>query len=239
LILVTLLAVTALAVTAGYAGRGDGQGRGQGHGHGGLFDQLTEEQRDAIHEKVEEMREAGATREEIRSAVHEMLEGWGIEVPEHPGRGRGQGCEGEGEHRHHPPFHDQLSEEQIDELHGMVTEMREAGATREEIRAAVHEKLTGWGIEVPEHPGCGERRGHRGEIFKQLTEEQRKAIHDMVREMREAEATREEIRAAVREMLESFGVEIPESEEGASALDAFEGENTESATWGEIKGTYH
>jgi hypothetical protein len=121
----------------------------------------------------------------------------------------------------------------------MVKGMREAGATREEIRDAVHEKLTGWGIEIPEHPGRGECRGHRGEIFKQLTEEQRRAVHDLVREMREAEATREEVRAAVREMLESFGIELPDGEEGASALDALEGENTESATWGEIKGTYH
>jgi hypothetical protein len=46
------------------------------------MDQLTEEQRDALHTMVTEMREAGSSRDEIRAAVHALLEGWGIELPE-------------------------------------------------------------------------------------------------------------------------------------------------------------
>lgn len=236
-ILVTLFAVTVIAVAMGHADRGDGRGQGPGHGHGGFFDQVTEEQRDAIHEKVEEMREAGATREEIRDAVDAMLEGWGIEVPERPGRGGGEGKRGQ--RPHHPPFFDQLTEEQKAELRGLIDGMREAGASREDVHAAVREKLEGWGIEVPERPGPGECRGRRSEIFKQLTEEQRKEIRDTFREMREAEATREEIRSAIREKLESFGVELPDGEEGVNTLDALEEQNRESATWGKIKGKYH
>jgi hypothetical protein len=219
-ILVTLLAVSVVVMGVGYAGCGDGRGAGRG----GLFGQLSEDQREAIHAKVGEMKDAGASREEIRDAVHEMLESWGIEVPEHPGRGRGE--ESRGERRHHPPFSDQLSEDQREAIHAMVKEMRGAGSSREEIRIAVRAMLTGWGVEVPERQGRGEHRGHRGEIFKQLTEEQRKAVHDRVREMRDADATPEEIHAAVREMLEGFGIELPE------------GENTRSATWGEIKSSY-
>jgi DNA-binding transcriptional regulator YhcF (GntR family) len=237
LILVTLLAVTVIAVAMGYAGRGegcgDGQGKGHGRGHAGLFGQLTEEHREAIHEKIEEMREAGASREEIHAAVGEMMGSWGIEMPERPGR---EGRECDGEHRHRPPFLDQLSEEQAEALRAMVDEMKEAGASREEIRTAVHEMLEGWGIEIPE--GRGEHRGRRGEIFKQLTEEQRAAIRVKVEEMRKAEATREEIHAAIREMLEGFGIELPEGGEGAAALEALEGENVESATWGKIKGEF-
>jgi len=41
---------------------------------------LTDGQRTAIREKVAEMREAGAAREEIRTAVTEMLRKYGIEV---------------------------------------------------------------------------------------------------------------------------------------------------------------
>lgn len=236
-ILVTLLAVTVIAVAMGYADRGDGRGRGHGPGHGGFFDQLTEEQRDALHEKIEEMRGAGATREEIHDAVGAMLEGWGIEVPERPGRKGGEGRQGE--HMHHPPFFDQLTEEQKAELRGLIDGMREAGASHEDVHAAVREKLEGWGIEVPEHPGPGDCRGHRNEIFEQLTEEQRKEIHDTFRRMREDEATREEIHAAIREKLESFGVELPEGGEGVRTLDALEGSNREPATWGRIKGRYY
>ena len=232
-ILVTLLAVTAVTVAMSHAGRIGGRGPGQGRGHGGLFGQLTEEQRDALHAMVQEMRDVGAAREEIHTAVREMLAGWGIDLPEHPGS-RGEKCGGE--RAHHPPFLDQLTEEQRDTLHAMVEEMKEAGASHDDIRAAVHEKLEGWGIELPERPR--EPRGHRREVFKQLTEEQRTAVREMIREMRDAGASREEVHAAVREMLEGFGVELPEGASAAPSPEVLESENAKSATWGEIKGSF-
>jgi len=49
--------------------------------HGGLMQQLTPEQREQVNTKMQEMREAGATPQEIREAIREMLEGWGIQLP--------------------------------------------------------------------------------------------------------------------------------------------------------------
>ena len=132
-----------------------------------------------------------------------------------------------------------LTEEQRAEVHEMVSEMREAGASCEEIRAAVRELLEGWGIEVPERPEGG-RCGHRHGLMEKLSEEQRDGVHALVGEMREAGASREEIRAAVRELLESFGIELPEECKGDDAqiqslISPAEGEST---TWGEIKGDF-
>jgi Spy/CpxP family protein refolding chaperone len=222
-----------IAVAMGYAGRGEGRGPGHGRGHGGFFGQLTEEQKDAVHATVQEMRDAGATREEVHAAVREMLAGWGIEVPERQGRGGGKG---DGERVHHSRLFEQLSEEQRGAIYELVKGMREAGASREEIRGAVHEMLAGWGIEVPERPAGP--RGHMREIFEQLSEEQRTAVHDKVREMREAGASRDEIRAAVREMLEGFGIELRESGAGEPSLETLESQNAKSATWGEIKSSF-
>jgi uncharacterized protein YpuA (DUF1002 family) len=122
----------------------------------GMCNTLTDEQREAIHEKVAEMREAGATREEIRTAVAEMLEEYGIEVPEEWFSRKGNGyylCA-------------DLTDEQRAAIRAKVAEMKEAGATREEIRTAVAEMLKEYGIEVPEdwvnRPGRGKRGMRRG-----------------------------------------------------------------------------
>jgi hypothetical protein len=90
----------------------------------------------------------------------------------------------------------------------MVMEMREAGAPREDIFEARRAMLEGYGIELPEN--WGERRGYGLNLHDSLTEEQQTALHEMVTEMREAGATREEIHEARREMLEGYGVELPE-----------------------------
>ena len=46
---------------------------GFGKGHHGFMKHLTQEQRTAIHEKVQEMRSQGATMEEIHAAIAEMM----------------------------------------------------------------------------------------------------------------------------------------------------------------------
>jgi hypothetical protein len=43
-----------------------------------------------------------------------------------------------------------LTEEQRAEVHALVTGLREAGASRDEIHAAVNALLESWGIEPPE-----------------------------------------------------------------------------------------
>ena len=138
---------------------------GMNHGRRGPFgDQLTEEQREAIHTRVQEMRQAGASREEVHDAIRGMLEGYGVTAPECPPErareGRGPGGR----------FGDQLTEEQREAIHTRVREMRQAGASREEIRATVHEMLTGFGIEPPDCPeggGASSRTGILGDGSRQ------------------------------------------------------------------------
>ena len=47
-----------------------------------FMQQLTEEQRTAVREKVKEMREAGASKEEIRKEIGTMLKEFGVELPD-------------------------------------------------------------------------------------------------------------------------------------------------------------
>ena len=47
-----------------------------------MMQQLTPEQREQVKAKMQGMKEAGASREEIGEALRDMLEGWGIEA--HP-----------------------------------------------------------------------------------------------------------------------------------------------------------
>jgi DNA-binding transcriptional regulator YhcF (GntR family) len=226
LLLVFVVAVAGVALV--YAGRSGSVPEGHGHHgpSGGFLSQLTEEQRDAIHEKIMEMKDAGASREEIHQAVREMLEGYGIEPPE----------PGEGPRGPHGKLGELLNEEQRGAIHDIVTEMREAGASREEIHEAVRQTLQGWGIEPPE-PGEGPRGPH-GKLREMLNQEQREAIHEKVMEMREAGASREDIHKAVREMLEGYGIEPPEIGETHSDDATLSAENQRPTTWGHIKGGF-
>ncbi|MFH1312490.1 MAG: hypothetical protein ABIJ00_04615 [Candidatus Eisenbacteria bacterium] len=225
IVLIAVIGATALS----YAGRSGSLSGGPGHSgpHSKLGELLTEEQREAVHDMVTEMREAGASRKEIHETVREMLEGWGIEPPEHGPRHPGP----------HGKLGELLTEEQREAVHDMVTEMREAGASRKEIHEAVREMLEGWGIEPPEHGP--EHPGPHGKLGELLTEEQREVVHDKVMEMRKAGASREEIHQAVDQMLKGWGIELPprssDSEADASTLSS---ENEEPATWGLIKESF-
>jgi len=44
---------------------------------------LTDQQKEMLKQKIEEMKAAGASPQEIHSAVQEMLQQWGIQVPQH------------------------------------------------------------------------------------------------------------------------------------------------------------
>ncbi|MGD2248298.1 MAG: hypothetical protein PVF58_07805 [Candidatus Methanofastidiosia archaeon] len=74
--------------------------RGPWSGHpGGCFDQLTEEQKEELNQVIQDLREEGATPEEIRDAVQAFLEEHGIDTENcnigrmgrRKGRGRGTG----------------------------------------------------------------------------------------------------------------------------------------------------
>ena len=104
-----------------------------------LFDNLTDEQKEELTATMNQLREDGATREEIREAVTAKLTEWGIEVPEenpHP----------------MPRWLQNLTEEQKVELQNLMDELKEKGASHEEIRTQIDAKLQQWGIEIPEQP---------------------------------------------------------------------------------------
>jgi hypothetical protein len=123
------------------------------HGPGGfhlqrICDQLTDEQREELHDTVDAMIEEGATRCEIHETIRSMAEGYGVELPEHPF----------GHHGLRGVF-DQLTDEQHAEIHETVDAMREEGASPCEIHETVRDMVEGYGIELPDGPG---RHPHRG-----------------------------------------------------------------------------
>ncbi|MCK4225118.1 MAG: T9SS type A sorting domain-containing protein [candidate division Zixibacteria bacterium] len=192
-------------------------GYGCGHHGKGFWTNLTEEQREAVQEKKEEMRSQGATREEIRAAVAELLEGYSVELPENWDRWHGPKGFG---HRH-GGFWRNLTDEQRQALREKKEELRSQSATHEEIRAAVAEMLEGYGVELPEDwPGPHGRGGFGpgpGGFWEDLTKEQREAVREKIREMRSQDASREEIRAAIDEMLQEYGFDLPEKSESTSS----------------------
>jgi hypothetical protein len=177
----------------------------------GFFSSLTDEQRKAIQELLKEMREQGASREEIHEAVAELLVEWGIELPERRG-GRGR----PGGFRHdRPDFMEDLTDGQRAAIRGRTLELWKDGATGREINDAVMEMLEEFGLELPEHTrgprGAGGLGRHHMGLMAQLSGEQREEIHQMIREMRNQDATGEEIRSAVEEKLQQWGIELPEA----------------------------
>jgi hypothetical protein len=128
-----------------------------------------------------------------------------------------------------------LSEEQSAELKALIEEMKNKGATREEIKQAVDALFDEWGIERPPFgDNMGRRPGKNGMGWmKQLTEEQRATIRDMIHTMREDGATREDIREAVKKQLQEWGIGQNDGDEnGASQdrrLELQENENVKAA----------
>jgi hypothetical protein len=204
LVLILVLAVAMLGTALTYAGGGDTRRSGQHQGRGlNLCADLTDEQQTALREKVTEMKEDGATREEIHTTVGEMLHGFGVELPEdwdqRPRRGDG-------------PFAN-LSDEQRNEIHQMVMDMKEAGASRAEIHEIVGTMLHGFGVELPEDWDQHQERCRHGfrRLCAGLTDEQRISIREMVMNMKESEVSRAQIHAAVGEKLRGYGIELPET----------------------------
>jgi len=95
LTLVLFVAVL-LGATAPVIACGGGRG-GRGSCHKDLWTTLTLEQREAVIETIKEMKEAGATCSEIRTAVREIIVSFGIELSDSCG-----GCHGRRECGHAP-----------------------------------------------------------------------------------------------------------------------------------------
>ena len=132
-----------------------------GEGRGGrLIDLIGDEAALELHDAVLAMREEGSTFEEIRDYVQGYLEGLGVELPGAQGIWRGRGKPGK------TPLIDQIGEEALQELRDAVQDMRETGASHEEIRDFIHSSLEELGVELPEPRGegfhLGKGMGRRG-----------------------------------------------------------------------------
>jgi DNA-binding transcriptional MerR regulator len=100
----------------------------------------------------------------------------------------------------------QLTDDQKEEIQQLVESLRESGASPKEIRDAVKATLEGWGIEVPEPVGRGQRLSP---WMSQLTDEQKAQIQQLIQSMRDDGATPQEIRDAVNAKLQEWGIQLP------------------------------
>ena len=85
---ISFLLLLSVAVVTARSHRPDSET--PGHQGPGFMRCLTEEQREAVRERVAALREAGATHREIRTSIGEMLKEYGVEPPEDRARGRGR-----------------------------------------------------------------------------------------------------------------------------------------------------
>lgn len=117
-----------------------------------------------------------------------------------------------------------LSCEDREAIRQKVRRMRQDGAWVEQIRAAVSEIITSHGIDIP--------RCKRRSLMLSLNDEERKAIGQKIRQMRDAGATRLEITAAVIDMIRGMGIRIrPVSSPWSES-------SSQGTTWGRLKSQY-
>ena len=117
--------------------------RGPGLLRAAIGDQLTDEQKTELKAEMAALKEEGATREEVRAAFETRLGELGVEIPEEVAERLAER---------------EAQRAQRQEVKEIVDQMKEEGATREEIRTALAEA----GFEKPEGRRGGKARGHRG-----------------------------------------------------------------------------
>ena len=183
--------------------------------HFKLMEKLSKEQQEEVKNKVKELWGSGASREEIRDTVKKMFEDYDVDFPDDmkgflgrrgpkPGRGLRE-------------FSDQLTNEQRAAIREKAKTMHEQGISREEIHTQIGNMLKEYGIDVPDNFGQ-----HR-EMWKNLSDVQRKTIREKMREMREEGATRVEIREKIHKMIQEF--EVKESDDQTNVKAETSGEN--------------
>jgi DNA-binding transcriptional regulator YhcF (GntR family) len=162
---------------------------------------LTDSQRREILQLVQEMKEAGSSQQEIRKTVDAKLEQWGIKIPE----------------RQQPPFPQwlrNLTDAQKAEIQQLIRDMNAHGASQQEIRKAVNAKLAEWDVKAPEAYTCKwpmRNQTSTTHMLERLTEDQRNELHQKIWELKQSGASPAEIRNIVQELLEEWGV-IPENQ---------------------------
>jgi uncharacterized protein YpuA (DUF1002 family) len=106
---------------------------------------LTDTQKAALQAKIKELKAVNATRQEIHSAIDDMLKQWGIQLTQPSGKPPA------------PPWMANLTDTQKATLEAKVKELKAAGKTPQEIHNAIDEMLKQWGIQVPQCPGRARR----------------------------------------------------------------------------------
>ncbi|QOS12563.1 uncharacterized protein HfgLR_12130 [Haloferax gibbonsii] len=98
---------------------------------------LTDEQTDELQTLVADLRDDGATADEVRTAVNEKLTEFGVDeadlLPD-PALRVTERLD--------------LTDDQTAELEALVADLRDDGATADEVRTAVDEKLTEFGVDA-------------------------------------------------------------------------------------------
>ena len=202
-IFATILVALSIAIigTAAVDARGRRNGHFAHHRHASLNRtllrlDLTDEQRAEIDAKIEELSDADATKAEIRTAVVEILEGLGVEVP----------ASLKGRLARQLPKLD-LTDEQQAAVDAKIDELEAAGAPKAETRDAVVQLLEELGVEIPTY-----LRGKIDRLLSRLalTEDQLAEIDTLVTQLREDGVTQSEIREAVLQKLDELGVDVPD-----------------------------
>ncbi len=183
-----VLTVTGLAwADQGYA---DCEGQCVGYPKRAHMPMLTAEQREEVKAKAAELHEQGASPEEVRAAIAEMLKEWDIQ----PGAGQG------GQQAGAPRWGQQ------------------AGAPRWGQQA----EAPRWGQQGPPPQWGQQQQGWRGQqglhgqsaqrpgwqmMMQHLTPQQREEVKAKITELHEDGASAQEIREALGDMLEGWGIE--------------------------------
>jgi len=155
---------------------------------------LTDTQKAAVEQKIEEMKTAGATPQEIHDTIDEMLQQWGIQLPQPPSD------------RPAPPWMDNLTEQQRATLEQKIEEMRAAGASPQEIHSTIDDMLQECGIQVSQCSGDRPDPPWMGD----LTEQQKETLKQRIKELKAAGANPQEVRSAIDEMLQQWGIQVPQ-----------------------------
>jgi len=106
------------------------------------------------------------------------------------------------QNRNHDQMNSRLIEEQKEELKATVEGMKNAGASKEEIRSAVGSLLKSWAV-TPQSQG---NQSQSRDWMSRLTEDQKKELKLTVEAMKNDGASKEEIKSVVKNMLKTWGI---------------------------------
>jgi len=163
---------------------------------------LTTEQRAAVASLMESLKADGKTREEVRTAMSELLTSYGVTLPDNFMAGPGPGQRGKGRGP-------ELTTEQRTAVDALRTSLQAEGKTEAEIRTAIGELMTSYGITAPNRPQGPNTPPNGIGGGPRLTEVQRTEIQSIRETMQAAGNTPAEIRAAVEAKFTEYGVTMP------------------------------